>query len=106
MKKSILIFAMAASFVSLAPTTQAAKKAEISTSYSKYAVTGYTRNRYGTNYSISLMIEGSSNGYFSTITAVYYNDGYSWQKTYCSSVFNEENNYSVNIDFKTYYFTF
>jgi hypothetical protein len=106
MKKSILIFAMAASFVSVAPTTQAAKKAEISASFSRYAVTGYTRNQFGQNYSISLQIDGESGSYGSYINNVYYNDGYSWRKAFYSKVFGEDDTYSVSVGYSTYYFTF
>lgn len=74
--------------------------------YDKFAVTGYTRNSYGTNYSISLRVTGISSYYGNSISRVEYNDGSSWVSTSYTRVIGEEDTYRVNVGGNTYYFTF
>jgi len=74
--------------------------------YDKYAVTGYTRNEFGTNYSISLRVTGNSNSLYSYISYVEYNNGYQWVRVSHYAAFGEEYTYYVSVDYKKYYFVF
>lgn len=72
----------------------------------RFSVTGYTRNRFGDNYSISLRITGTSNYYGNTISYVEYNDGYRWINVLYYVAYGEIDTYYVNVDFKQFYFRF
>ena len=72
----------------------------------KYRVTAQTRNPYGQNYWIDLIVEGYVGPSGNSITAVYYNDGYGLKSVSYGIDYEYENSYYVMIDYKTYYFTF
>lgn len=72
----------------------------------KYRVTAQTRNAYGDNYWIDLIVEGSTLYGTSSIYGVYYNDGYGLKQITYYIDYEYENSYYVYIDTRQYYFTF
>jgi hypothetical protein len=74
--------------------------------FDQFAVTGYTRNNYGANYSISLRVTGSSSYYGNSINKVEYNNGSSWVSTSYYRVIGEDDTYRVSVGGNSYYFTF
>ena len=74
--------------------------------YERYRVTAKTRNTYGTNYWVDLIIEGSVASWGNRIIKVFYDDGYGLKSISHSKDFTYENTYYVRIDGRTYYFTF
>lgn len=70
-----------------------------------YATTGTTRNMYGTNYSISLRVQGYDYGGCLSISAVEASSGGGWSSVSYYSVYGESCTYSVNVGYETYYFS-
>lgn len=77
-----------------------------STTFEKYRVTARTRNSYGDNYWVDLIVEGNVSHYGNSIYRVYYDDGYGLKMTNYSIDYGYEDSYYVIIDYKTYYFRF
>ena len=76
------------------------------TSYEKYRVTAKTRNSYGENYWIDLVVEGSVSSLGSSIYGVYYDDGYGLKSVSYMTDFTYDNTYYVYINGKQFYFKF
>ena len=72
-----------------------------------YATTGTTRNTYGTNYSVSVRVQGYSGygGGCVSISKVQVSSGGSWQSASYYSVYGESCTYYVNVGGNNYYFT-
>ena len=70
-----------------------------------YAVTGYTDNEYGQNYSIPLRICGSRGYGGVSINFVEANTGYGWSRVSHTSDFRQRNRYYVTVGGNTYYFS-
>ena len=71
-----------------------------------YATTGTTRNSYGTNYSISVRVQGYSGygGGCVSISQVQVSSGGSWQSASYTSVYGESCTYYVYVGGNNYYF--
>lgn len=81
-------------------------KISISCTYGDYyAVTGYTDNQYGQNYSLPLRICGSKGYGGVSINFVEANTGYGWSRVSHTSDFRQRNRYYVTVSGSTYYFS-
>ena len=76
------------------------------TSYEKYRVTARTRNSYGENYWVDLVVEGSVSSLGSSIYNVYYNNGYGLKSITYMRDLTYNNTYYVYLDGDKYYFEF
>ena len=74
--------------------------------YEKYRVTARTRNSYGENYWVDLVVEGSVSSLGSSIYSVYYDDGYGLKSVSYMTDFTYDNTYYVYINGKQFYFKF
>jgi hypothetical protein len=72
----------------------------------KYRVTATTKNSYGKNEWIDLIIEADVTSYSKYIYDVYYDDGYGLKRLSKYVDYNYENTYYVLINSKQFYFTF
>lgn len=73
----------------------------------KYRVTAQTRNAYGTNYWIDIIVEGYIKDWGKKINSVYYDDGYGLKKVSYYKDYEYEDSYYIIIDYTTkYYFKF
>tara|TARA_B110000495_G_C22519697_1_gene317112 strand:+ start:105 stop:449 length:345 start_codon:yes stop_codon:yes gene_type:complete len=72
-----------------------------------YATTGFTRNTDGTNYSLSVRVQGYSESGVSclSVSKIKVRYGGSWQIASYYSVNGESCTYYVNVDGNSYYFT-
>jgi|TARA_B110000483_G_scaffold118409_1_gene143046 hypothetical protein len=72
-----------------------------------YATTGFTRNTDGTNYSLSVRVQGYSESGVSclSVSKIKVRSGGSWQIASYYSVIGESCTYYVNVDGNSYYFT-
>ena len=71
-----------------------------------YATTGTTRNTYGTNYSISIRVQGYAGyGGCVSISRVQVSSGGSWSTVSYYSVYGEDCTYYVSVGGESYYFT-
>jgi hypothetical protein len=82
------------------------KETKIVKTGEKYRVTAKTRNKYGQNYWVDLIVDGNVTSYSSSIYAVYYDDGYGLKQVTYYSDYEYKNSYYVFIDGNSYYFTF
>ena len=70
-----------------------------------YATTGTTRNTYGTNYSISIRVQGYAGyGNCVSISKVQVSSGGGWSSTNYYSVYGEDCTYYVSVNGESYYF--
>jgi hypothetical protein len=74
--------------------------------YEKYRVTARTRNSYGENYWVDLVVEGQVSSLGNTIYRVYYNDGYGLKSLTYMMEYGYDNTYYVYLDGNNYYFEF
>ena len=71
-----------------------------------YATTGTTRNTYGTNYSISIRVQGyASYGGCVSISTVQVSSGGSWSTVSYYYVYGEDCTYYASVGGNSYYFT-
>ena len=72
-----------------------------------YATTGFTRNTDGTNYSLSVRVQGYSESGVSclSVSKIKVRYGGNWQIASYYSVNGESCTYYVNVDGNSYYFT-
>tara|TARA_B110000091_G_scaffold2413_1_gene2221 strand:+ start:105 stop:449 length:345 start_codon:yes stop_codon:yes gene_type:complete len=72
-----------------------------------YSTTGVTRNTDGTNYSVSIRVQGYSESGVSclSVSKIKVRSGGSWQIASYYSVNGESCTYYVNVDGNSYYFT-
>tara|TARA_Y100000766_G_scaffold259919_1_gene249300 strand:- start:345 stop:707 length:363 start_codon:yes stop_codon:yes gene_type:complete len=70
-----------------------------------YATTGTTRNTYGTNYSISIRVQGFAGyGNCVSISKVQVSSGGGWSSANYYSVYGEDCTYYVSVGGQSYYF--
>jgi hypothetical protein len=72
----------------------------------QFRVTAETKNPYGKNYWVDLIIEGTNQYGTKVIYGVYYNDGYGLKKLSYYQDYQYKGTYYVMINSQYYYFTF
>ena len=72
----------------------------------RYRVTAETRNPYGKNYWVDLIVEAYVSSGYSSISSVKYDDGNGLKTLSYSKEYGYDNTYSVYIDYQKYYFKF
>lgn len=112
MKKSILLISIfCIQFLTISKANAPIKHystniSEPKVSGEKYRVTAETRNLYGKNYWVDIIVEGYIGYGISTIYGVYYDDGFGLKKISYSKDYEYENTYYIYIESTKYYFKF
>jgi hypothetical protein len=112
MKKHILLISIfCVQFFAFSKANEPVKQdsiqiSEPKVSGDKYRVTAETRNLYGKNYWVDLVVEGSIIYGTRTIYGVYYDDGFGLKRISHSKDYEYENTYYVYIESTKYYFKF
>ena len=116
MKKIFLLSLLALSVTlfsstSIEPSEEVYNKSEINHSKNEvnqnwYSTTGATRNQYGTNYSVSIRVQGfEAYGGCVNISKVQVSSGGSWSSASYYSVYGEDCTYYISVGGNSYYFS-
>ena len=112
MKKNILLISIfCVQFFAFSKANEPVKHdstniSEPKVSGEKYRVTAETRNLYGKNYWVDLIVEGYISYGIKSIYGVYYDDGFGLKKVSYYTDYEYENTYYVYIESTKYYFKF